>query len=365
MKKIVETALFFLFFTVGLATGGQATEQDQSSGQPVQEAPEEYTIEKGDTLWGISGRFFKDPFKWPAIWNVNEFIANPDLIYPGNKLKFYIPKKEAAQPKQEEAKKEEPAAEPSKEAEAAAPPPKEFKLVPLEKNPDIYMGAGFIEEKDGQIGSIAISFQEKSSFIESDKIGVKFSGYEPKIGERLVIYSVLEEVKHPKTGASLGNLIKILGHLKVLESKGELYLAEITKVFDAISAGDKIRAYEETPVPLFDPNEKPAAKSIDGYVVAAVDSKQYTGAFAYTYIDRGRVDGVRPGDLFEIYREAPAMRGGGWVAEKDPSIPSLQEKVGEFRILLVRQHTATGWITKSSREIMIGESVRYGRQAGK
>jgi hypothetical protein len=52
------------------------------------DAPAEYLVKSGDTLWDISKVFLRDPWYWPEIWYVNAQISNPHLIYPGDMLKL-------------------------------------------------------------------------------------------------------------------------------------------------------------------------------------------------------------------------------------------------------------------------------------
>jgi len=59
-----------------------ASENTQEIFEPVF-----YTIQKGDTLWGIATEFYQNGSKHPLIVEANlEVIKNADLIYPGQAI---------------------------------------------------------------------------------------------------------------------------------------------------------------------------------------------------------------------------------------------------------------------------------------
>jgi hypothetical protein len=49
-----------------------------------------YSIQRGDTLWGISDKLFGTPYLWPKIWQLNAVFGNAHQIEPGLQLRFSV-----------------------------------------------------------------------------------------------------------------------------------------------------------------------------------------------------------------------------------------------------------------------------------
>ncbi|MCW8901824.1 MAG: LysM peptidoglycan-binding domain-containing protein [Gammaproteobacteria bacterium] len=85
-------------FTLAVGCAGPAEKaEEQPAAEPetptVEAAPVEtssaadtssYEVNKGDHLWGISGKSYGNPYNWPLIYKANsDKIKDADLIYPG------------------------------------------------------------------------------------------------------------------------------------------------------------------------------------------------------------------------------------------------------------------------------------------
>jgi len=355
-----------------------------------------YTITQGDTLWDISNSALKDPFLWPLIWKENPSITNPDLIYPGNRLTIpsLAPIERAMQTPAEtapvtapapleRAEKAEtavtpavpapatPAASPSETAtapvEAPASPVKAVKNPPTAAAPvreeadksrlilereavpplvDKYtmVSAGYVST-DKWAESITGALEPKAMSGFDDIVFIKVNSPETvKIGDKYLIFAPVKKVKHPQTGKKLGNLIKVLGILQVIEkAPGATYLtARISLYFDSIARGSLLEPYREPMLIYSVP--KNDGRSIDGHIVDVMDSRSINGKFDMLYLDKGSSDGVKPGDRFVVFIE-PLKKG----------FP--KKIIGEALVVLVKDATATALVKNSTDAIAKGDRV--------
>ena len=322
-----------------------------------QDVQEIYIIKKGDTLWDISEKFLKDPFRWPDIWQKNDYISNPDLIYPGNKLLLWkapppvLPERVEKEVVKAKIKK---LARPRKKVIAKPSLPQKVPVTEFY----ILQSAGFIVNEDFHVGSIVGSAKGYKIISEGNIVYADVGPEENAlIGKRYSIYRLIKGVKHPINKKDMGYLVKILGELEIKDFQENVSSALITKSYEEISENDLITDYLKFEVPLIDPSMEPPEKDIQGYIILTKDEKRNVGMGDVVYLDVGSNQGVEPGDRFIAYQNT--KKDSSNYRSKKTTFRRPKITIGELKIISIRDETSTALVTKSVEELDVGNEVKY------
>jgi len=165
------------------------------------------------------------------------------------------------------------------------------------------------------------------------------------IGDRFLIFEEVHKVRHPITGRDFGKLYKVNGIAKVTGPKeNDVYTARITLSFDAAMRGNMLAPYQE-PAPLFPSREK-QVKNLTGHILEVPDRKSISGQADIVYLDKGKEDGVDPGDQFVV------------MSEPNPSTGNRRQ-IGEIQVFIVKARTATAFVRKSIDTLSKGYAVVF------
>lgn len=168
---------------------------------------------------------------------------------------------------------------------------------------------------------------------------------EVALGDFFTIYRRPQKVFHPFTGQYLGYLVLRLAVVQVTQVDKDLTTVQVRRAFAAVSPGDPVMKFV-SPTDEVAAVDQPSVGDVEGRIVAFQSNMGIMTLLAQrnvVYLDRGRDDGVRPGDRMEV------VRTGG-------SLP--QRVVGELKILSVEDRTATAVIIRSTSRILKGDRFR-------
>ncbi len=273
------------------------------------DAPDQYTVVKGDTLWGISGRFLKDPWKWPQIWQLNrDQIKNPHWIYPGDVIRLDRSAGGARLTLQ------------SGGPEAAAG--NVVKLEPRVRVESLqtaiasipgaaigpFLSQPLIVEANGLDSAPKIVATEESRVI----VGQGDLAYADRIGTNdganWQIFRPGEPLRDPETGEVLGYEARYVGDARV-RRYGNPTTLEILKVRQEVNRGDRLAPARETVFSSYVPHAP--NKMIQGSIMSVEGGVSEFGQYSVITINRGARDGIEVGNVLASYRRGEIVGASG------------------------------------------------------
>lgn len=272
--------------------------------------PDRYVVVKGDTLWGISGKFLKDPWQWPKVWKMNrDQIKNPHLIYPGDVIALDMSSGSPQLRLLRETVTLEPGIRVEALEKAAVPTISPYIITPFLSQP-LVIENGVLNGD----APIIIGGQENRVVLSP---GVKI--YVDKINEEKgtfwQVYRNGKELVDPITKEVLGTEAIYLGDANVTKY-GEPASAEIVRASEEIFKGDKLVAAPEESTASFIP--RAPEEQMAGQILSIYSGVAEAGVNAIVTLNRGSSDGLEVGHVLAIYREGKIIRNPNTVKDGQP-----------------------------------------------
>ncbi len=317
------------FPNLPITPGQRATAQQVAqAGVPLSElspnAPDSYTVKRGDTLWGISGLFLRSPWRWPELWGMNmDQVRNPHLIFPGQHLVLEKADGRArlrlAQPGDglpPETVRLSPQVRATPLGDAALPTIAPHLIEPFLAEP-LIVDAGVLEAAPRIVAtpeSRVLITRGDRAYARSSNGTPMATGPTPEANQFRVVRSA-KALVHPVTRAVLGYEAQFLGRAELVRGEGVQTVTgadgrqqslPIPATLDIVSAREEIRTGDrllpEPPRQFQSYAPRVPRVPIDGAVVVSMygDSVRLAGQNQIVVINKGTADGIEVGHVMAI-----------------------------------------------------------------
>ncbi|HEX6395783.1 MAG TPA: LysM peptidoglycan-binding domain-containing protein [Steroidobacteraceae bacterium] len=280
-------------------------EPAQSEQQPAQtqqllrpDAPMNYTVKRGDTLWDISAVFLKDPWFWPEIWQINPQVENPHLIYPGDVLSLAVGA--------------------GGDAHVFISQYSGARLQPRLRSEDL----------EGPIDTMAFAaiaaFLSKPSVVTEEQVlaaphivafrdghMIGGEGHEAYVrnlnaplNQRFAVMHVGPPIIDFESNELVGYQAAYVA-TAVVNRPGEITRTVLTEGSREALRGDRLMSQEGEEALAFKPHASPT--NIDGQIIAIADEASQVGNYQVVVLNRGQRHGLTPGVVLAIDQRGEVM----------------------------------------------------------
>ncbi|WP_346398670.1 LysM peptidoglycan-binding domain-containing protein [Pseudomonas syringae] len=312
--------------------------------------PQSYTVVAGDTLWDISGKFLREPWKWREIWRANPQVHDPDLIYPGDTLALTWVD---GQPRVTLNRGE------SRGTIKLSPRVRSTPMV--EAIPSIPLGAINAFLISNRIVDNAEQF-EKAPYIVAGNAERVLSGNGDRAYARGAldpshsVYGIFRQGKtyiDPKTQEVLGINADDVGSAEVVATEGDVSTLILQRSTQEVRLGDRLLSSEERAISSTFLPSAPQAP-IDGLILDVPRGVTQVSVLDVVTLDKGKRDGLTEGNVLAIYKTSETVRDR--ITGELVKIPD--ERAGLLMVFRTYDKLSYALVLQANRSLAIMDKVR-------
>lgn len=318
--------------------------------------PDSYVVQKGDTLWGISGRFLTKPWLWPEVWRVNPQIENPHLIYPGDVIRLvYIDGQPALVLERGDAGRTY-RASPSSDGKLSP----QVRATPLETAiPTINLDAiqGFlvqnrvVEPRLLDAAPYVIEGEARRIVLGAgDRIYAR--GAMPE-GEAFNFVRKGPLYIDPETREVLGQEATYIGLGRVVAADDDVSTVFVSSTREEVKVGDRLLPTEERKVEsTFYPSAPDG--TINGVIISVFGGVTQVGQFDVVVLNRGEREGLAVGNVLSIYKRGGLVHDR--IANEQVRLPS--ERAGLLMVFRTFEKLSYGIVLETERPLAVEDEIK-------
>jgi LysM repeat protein len=339
---------FFVFISV------VSVAQPPSSNSPAlnNDVPLNYVVQQGDTLWGISGVYLQEAWRWPELWDTNPQLDNPHRIYPGDVLAL---RWEGGRPRLGLSSRGGLKLSPnvrSQSLDTAIPPIPRDQIDPFLRNNRILESGAFSD-----LPYVIAGDAQRIISGLGDRIYVR-----GPVASGDQVFGIIREgspVIDPTTQEVLGITALDIGSASLTSggtegSSDAVKEFEITRMTEEIRIGDRLIPLQAGIMDSFFQPKSPGVEIENGFMVAVNSGVTQIGPMSIVTINRGDREAVMVGDVFAIYQTGEIVQDP--VKQEMVALPDV--RAGVLMVFAVYEKASFGLVLTATRPLAVGDKIR-------
>ncbi|MEY4729950.1 MAG: hypothetical protein RL020_1108 [Pseudomonadota bacterium] len=323
----------------------------------VDNPPDQYVVVKGDTLWGIAGKFLKKPQRWPEIWQMNQSqIKDPHWIYPGDVV--YLDRS-GATPRLSLGR-------PVEGGSGGSSSDGTIKLSPQIRGQSLGAGAipsipasaiepfltrPLIVEPGALVNAPVILGAEDNRVVIGAGSMIYVENLNNDQAAKWQIYRQGEPLKDPDNGELLGYEGFYLGEA-VLKKFGAVSTMEVTKSTQEINRGDHLIIATENTFPSYVP--RAPEYGVNARLMHIHNGVAETGKHYVVSLNKGATNGLQLGHVLNLQRAGETVKS---LRKENTLIKLPDEENGNVFIFRLFNRISYGIIMDSKRPVHVGDGA--------